>query len=109
MAVFCVFCFVTWGSYYPPMELMFNREHCGKGWFNVYCLQNVFTVISFDSQKQLRESGIIRTLLMKQELGISSRGTIARSWQSWDSKEREMSDKDLRYSSGSSAQYSVTA
>lgn len=48
MAVFCVFCFVTWGSYYTPMELMFDK-HCGKSWFNVYCLQNVFTVISFDS------------------------------------------------------------
>ena len=72
-------------------------------------IKNNQCIISFDSQKQLKESGIIRTLLMKQELGISSRGTIARSWQSWDSKEREMSDKDLRHSSGSSAQYSVTA
>ena len=50
MAVFSLFGFVTWGSYSPPTELMFNREHHGKDWFNVCCLQDVFTVISFDSQ-----------------------------------------------------------
>lgn len=50
MAVFCVFCFVTGGLTINSKELMSDREkHCGKGWFNVYCLQNVFTVISFDS------------------------------------------------------------
>lgn len=39
MAVFCVFCFVTWGSYYTPMELMFDRENIvGKAglMFTVY-------------------------------------------------------------------------
>ena len=52
--------------------------------------ENNQCIILFNSWNQLKESGIILTLLMKQELGISSSGTIARSWQSWDSKERDV-------------------
>ena len=82
---------------------------CQPGKISKYMFtENNQCIISFNSWNQLKESGIILTLLMKQELGISSSGTIARSWQSWDSKEREMSDKDLWYSSGNSAQYCVT-